>query len=183
MAGVGVEAGKSGRRTLDSEINMIPMIDLLMVTIAFLLITAVWSTMARLDASANVPGPPTAEPCDGVCEKPKELHVDMHAAEKFVLTWKQDGVVIRSLDVPRHAMNASGGGVRFADLATAIAKEWKAEGTTRAPTDFGRDRAVLHTSNDTRYEEMIAAMDAIYGVSRLARGGNVPAFAVTLAAN
>ena len=108
MAGVGVEAGKSGRRTLDSEINMIPMIDLLMVTIAFLLITAVWSTMARLDASANVPGPPTAEPCDGVCEKPKELHVDMHASDKFVLTWKQDGVVLRSLDVPRGTTTAGG---------------------------------------------------------------------------
>ncbi len=182
MAGVGVEAGKSGRRTLDSEINMIPMIDLLMVTIAFLLITAVWSTMARLDASANVPGPPTAEPCDGVCEKPKELHVDMHASDKFVLTWKQDGVVLRSLDVPRGAVTA-GGGARFADLGAAIEKEWKTEGTTRAPTDFRRDRAVLHTSNDTRYEEMIAAMDAIYGVTRTARGGNVPAFAVTLAAN
>ncbi len=183
MAGVSVEGGKRGRRTLDSEINMIPMIDLLMVTIAFLLITAVWSTMARLDASANVPGPDTGEPCNGVCEKPKELHVDMHAADRFVLTWRRDGVVLRSLDVPRRAMTAAGGGVRFADLATAVEKEWKTEGTTRAPTDLGRDRAVLHTSNDTRYEEMIAAMDAIYGVNRIARGGKVPAFAVTLAAN
>jgi hypothetical protein len=30
---------------------MVPMIDLLMVTISFLLITAVWSHMARVNAS------------------------------------------------------------------------------------------------------------------------------------
>ena len=32
---------------------MIPMIDLLMVTISFLLITAVWTTMGRVNASAQ----------------------------------------------------------------------------------------------------------------------------------
>ena len=43
MGGVNVDnGGKGGRRSLDTEINMIPMIDLLMVTISFLLITAVW---------------------------------------------------------------------------------------------------------------------------------------------
>jgi biopolymer transport protein ExbD len=162
---------------------MIPMIDLMMVTVAFLLITAVWSTMARIDANAKVPGTREGETCDGVCEKPKELHVDMHAADKFVLTWRQDGVVLRSLDVPRHALVVPGGGVRFADLGAALEKEWKTDGTTRAPTDFARDRAVLHTANDTRYEDMIAAMDAIYGVHRVVRGGTTPAFAVTLATN
>ena len=58
MAGVSVGGGGGGRRSLDSEINMIPFIDLLMVTIAFLLITAVWSHMARVNADAQVPGPP-----------------------------------------------------------------------------------------------------------------------------
>jgi len=42
MAGVNVDTGgKGGRRSVDSEINMIPMIDLLVCAIAFLLITAV----------------------------------------------------------------------------------------------------------------------------------------------
>ncbi|MDP9148608.1 MAG: biopolymer transporter, partial [Myxococcota bacterium] len=39
MGGVDVGGGGKGKRkSLDSEINMIPMIDLLMVTISFLLI-------------------------------------------------------------------------------------------------------------------------------------------------
>ena len=57
MAGVNVDGAKGGRKALDSEINMIPMIDLLMVTISFLLITAVWVNSSRLESSANVPGP------------------------------------------------------------------------------------------------------------------------------
>ena len=41
MGGVDVGGGGGGRRQTDSEINMIPFIDLLLVTISFLLITAV----------------------------------------------------------------------------------------------------------------------------------------------
>jgi biopolymer transport protein ExbD len=161
---------------------MIPMIDLLMVTIAFLLITAVWSTMARVEANAKVPSKDAADPCDGVCEHPKELHVDLRWPDKIVITWRQDDVVLAAVDVPRKRMTDSGG-VRFADLGAVLEAQWKAEGTARAPSDLRRDRAVLHTSNDTRYDEMIAAMDAIYGVKRAVRGGIEPAFAVTLATN
>src|SRR6185295_16205575 len=68
MAGVTV-GGKAGkRRLLDSEINMIPMIDLLMVTISFLLITAVWVHAQRLEGTAQVPGPPGLPPCTD-CEQ------------------------------------------------------------------------------------------------------------------
>jgi len=59
MGGVDLGTGGGGKRkSVDSEINMIPMIDLLMVTISFLLITAVWTHMARINADAQVPGPP-----------------------------------------------------------------------------------------------------------------------------
>jgi len=57
MAGVSVDTGKGGRRAVDSEVNMIPFIDLLIVSISFLLITAVWSHMGRINANARVPGP------------------------------------------------------------------------------------------------------------------------------
>jgi len=70
MGGVDVGGGKGPRRSLDSDINMIPMIDLLMVTISFLLITAVWTHMARINADAQVPGPP------------REVEPEQHEAEK-----------------------------------------------------------------------------------------------------
>src|SRR5271167_1670444 len=102
MGGVDVGGGGKGKRkSLDSEINMIPMIDLLMVTISFLLITAVWSHMSRLNADAQVPGPP--RPQEEIQNLPpeKQLHIEMRAPDKFVLIWKQSGTVISTIDVPR----------------------------------------------------------------------------------
>src|SRR5689334_1159029 len=104
MAGVSVGDSKGGRKPLDSDINMIPMIDLLMVTISFLLITAVWTHMSRLDASAQVPGPPTGPICEGAeCPKEQKLHIDAKDPEKFTLSWKDGATVVRSIDIPRDA--------------------------------------------------------------------------------
>ena len=90
MGGVDVGGGGGGKRkSLDSEINMIPMIDLLMVTISFLLITAVWTHMARINADAQVPGPPRPDVEQEKIEPEKQLHVEMRAEDKFVLVWKQ----------------------------------------------------------------------------------------------
>src|SRR5579863_5745342 len=99
MAGVDVGGGRSKRRSLDSEINMIPFIDLLMVTISFLLITAVWTHMSRMDATAQVTGAPDGETTH--VEKDKVLHVEMREPEKFTLVWKSGTQVVSSVDIPR----------------------------------------------------------------------------------
>jgi biopolymer transport protein ExbD len=193
--GGGADAGKSGRRSLDSEINMIPMIDLLMVTISFLLITAVWTHMSRVDASAKVPGDHVAPPCEGgePCAPRPELHVDMRQPDRFVLSWRDRGAVIRTVDVTRHQTKRQVGPagvafVRFPELAAALTNEWSQGGA--AAHGPGAERAVLHAPDDARYEEMIAAMDAIYQVRRAdtsgaapRTGGGAPAFMVTLATN
>src|SRR5690349_20269114 len=102
MAGVNVGGGGApgGRRALDAELNTIPMIDLMMVTISFLLITAVWSQMARLDATTRAPSssgePPACEPnCDH-----RALHVEMER-DRFRLAWKDGSRTIGAVeDVP-----------------------------------------------------------------------------------
>src|ERR1035437_1660013 len=103
MAGVDVGGGGGGKgkKALDSEINMIPFIDLLMVTIAFLLITAVWSHMARINADAQVPGPPRPDQEQDKVEPEKVLHIEMRQPDKFVLSWKQGAQVVNSLEVVR----------------------------------------------------------------------------------
>jgi biopolymer transport protein ExbD len=167
MAGVSVEPG--AKRAINSEINMVPMIDLLMVTISFLLITAVWSHMARLEADARVPGPGTP-PCGSDCPKAnKQLHVDMKGTDKFVLSWKEGNVTVRSLDVPRHDVVSQEGAVkvvRFPELSSAIAAEWRESGSHRSPSDPARDQAVLHTDDATPYAYLIAAIDSVYQVER-----------------
>jgi biopolymer transport protein ExbD len=189
MAGVDVGGGIGGRRkSLDSEINMVPMIDLLMVTISFLLITAVWTHMARLNSNAQVPGPPTLETVPVTQEK--QLHILMHSTDKFVLAWKQGSTTIESIDVPRTDVVARAGAievVRFPDLAAKIESEWKAKGSHVNPTDQRLDQAVLHTDDNAEFKSIVGVIDALYAPHReMAMGrrvASVPAFNVTFAMN
>lgn len=190
MGGVDVGGGKGPRRTLDSEINMIPMIDLLMVTISFLLITAVWTHMARINADAQVPGPPREVEPDEKREPEKQLHVEMRDREKFVLIWKQAGTVISTVDVPRKDNLIEKEGkksIRFPELAAKIEQEWKTVGGHRDASDKKFDQAILHTDNETPYVYLIGVIDAIYQPKRPFNIGGkaeqVPSFNVTFAVN
>ncbi len=53
------QGGKGGKKPLDTAINLVPFIDLMAVTISFLLMTAVWTQIGRLQVSQS--GGPTAE--------------------------------------------------------------------------------------------------------------------------
>jgi biopolymer transport protein ExbD len=172
MGGVNVDGGgKGGRRSVDTEINMIPMIDLLMVTISFLLITAVWVQSSRIDANANVPGPATdVPPCTDAsgapCKPEARLHVQSTDPSKFVLVWKEGATVVRTAEVPREASRTKIGKdgkaiVAFPALAARINEEWKAAGVHRDPTDKKFDKAVVHAGNDMPYGEIVAVMDAV----------------------
>jgi biopolymer transport protein ExbD len=188
MGGVDV-GGSKNKRALDSEINMIPMIDLLMVTISFLLITAVWTHMARINADAQVPGPPREVEPDKV-EPEKTLHVEMRAPDKFTLIWKQSGTVISTVDVPRKDNLVVKDGkkmIRFPELAQKIQAEWTTVGQHRDASDKKFDQAVLHTDNETQYVYLIGVIDAIYQAHRPYNMGGkteqVPSFNVTFAVN
>lgn len=141
--------------------------------------------MARVEASANVPG----KQCDdGPCkdEKPRRLHVEMKA-KKFSLAWKEGDTVVASAEVERKPVKTESGDVRFPDLEARLAEEWRAQGVHQAATDEKSDQAVLHSGNDTEFGELVAVMDALHAQRRERKVGlattQVPAFAITFAAN
>lgn len=185
MAGVDVGGGSGHKRATNSDINMVPFIDLLFVTIAFLLITAVWVTNSRLAASTQAPG---QTGCGAECSTPpsKTLHVSIGESQ-FGLTWKQGATVVSERQVPKQGVAVGGGDtVRYPDLAKAIQAEWTQSGEHRDPSDAKNDQAVLHTDDRMPFKDMVAVMDAINGASRdvkLPSGslGKVPAFQMTLA--
>jgi biopolymer transport protein ExbD len=191
MGGVDVGGGGGGKRkTLDSEINMIPMIDLLMVTISFLLITAVWTHMSRINADAQVPGPPRPDVEQEKVEPEKQLHVMMQSEDKFVLVWKQGSTTVDQIDVPRKDVVIHQGNqdvIRFPDLAVKIESEWKAKGQHSNSTDRKLDQAILHTDNKTEFRYIIGVIDAIYQTHRDMNLGSkvekMPAFNITFAVN
>ena len=80
MAG-GMDIGtssKGGKKPLDTTINLVPFIDLMAVTIAFLIMTAVWTQIGRLQVSqAGGPSDPNKQE-----EETKTLPVTLLITDK-----------------------------------------------------------------------------------------------------
>lgn len=62
MAASITPSGKGRRRPVDAAINLVPFIDLLSCCIAFLLITAVWSSVAAIETHTGGSNDETAVP-------------------------------------------------------------------------------------------------------------------------
>jgi biopolymer transport protein ExbD len=187
MAGIDTGGGHGGKRPVDHNIPLIPFIDFLLCLVAFLLVTAVWSQMARINADARVPGPPKDEPPEEQ-KKEKQLHVEMRGERKFQLVWKEGNTVVNTIDVDRKPVPiGEKGDITFPDLAKKINDEWTANGSHRAGSDKKFDQSVLHTDNSTPFSDVIAVIDAIYTPQRdFSFGGKtekVPSFNVTFAVN
>jgi biopolymer transport protein ExbD len=184
MAGIDVGGGHGGKRATNHEIPLIPFIDFLLCLVAFLLVTAVWSQMARINADARVPGPPKEEPPEDI-KKEKQLHVEMKGETKFQLVWKEGNTVRDTIDVPRKSVRLTGDDFNYPDLAQKISEQWNSQGSHRADSDLKVDQAVLHTDNTTKFEDIIAVIDAIYSPQRQIKLGGaektIPAFNVTFA--
>lgn len=166
MGGVDVGGGGGKKRATNSDINMIPFIDLLMVTIAFLLITAVWVTNSRINADAQVPGPPdpTKELTPATPEKVLNLHI---LESEFNLVWKQGATVVSEVKVPKPPADANAkAAIRYTELAKKIEAEWTQHGGHRDPSDKKVDQAIMHTDNRLPFKEIIAVLDALYTPKR-----------------
>jgi biopolymer transport protein ExbD len=178
----GIDVGSGGKqREVNQEVNMIPFIDMLLVTIAFLLITAVWVTFSRMEARASVPGMERG-PDMPVTEKTLHLFVTDDA---FVVSWKQGSTTMSETRLPRIA-TSPGAEPRYDDLAALVTREWKRNGGHQDPSDHHQDLCVLHTDNDMPFSEMVAVMDAVHDAKReMVMAGNerrkVSAFGIALA--
>jgi hypothetical protein len=164
---------RSGRRTLDHTLPLVPFIDFMICLVAFLIVTAVWTQASRINATGRAPGDLL-----GLTPEPqKELHV-LTSSSGFELRWQQGATVLETQRVPRVPVMV-GSEQRFPALSEALSKEWQAQGVHRAPSDPQLDRAVLHVPNDLPFSEMVAVLDALHAPRR----GKSSAFDVTLAAN
>jgi biopolymer transport protein ExbD len=153
--------------------------------VSFLLITAVWTQMARLNADAKVASNrPDVEVEDEEKETPKYLHVEMRAERKFELSWREANTVVSSSEVEREEFEDDDD-PQYALLAEKVVAEWNNLGQHKGEADASRDQAVIHVSNTTRYKDIIAVIDAIYTPKRaFAYQGEttqIPAFNVTFA--
>lgn len=181
MASIQVEQGGGGKRAVNAELALIPFIDFLLVTVAFLLITAVWVTFSRMNANAQIPGPPNPDKEITPSTPEKIMHVHIGDAS-FSLVWKQGATVVSETKVMKPEQK--GEHVKYADLAKKISEEWKTHGGHQDASDKKVDQAVLHADNRLPFKEVIAVMDAIYETQRDFKIGagevkKLPAFNMT----
>jgi len=144
---------------------MIPMIDLLIVTVSFLLITAVWSTMGRLEASANAPSHTNDPPKK--MEAEKRIHLSVRSGKPILMQVKIGEAVLDS------------GEIRDDEITSKVQAEWSKNGAHRDIRDDAHDALVLHAEPDVRQGDLVRVMDAVAAVKR----GKDPALHVIFAQN
>jgi biopolymer transport protein ExbD len=140
MAGVSTSTSKSGRRTVDQEVNMVPFIDLLMVTVSFLLVTAVWTSMARMPAETRLPSE------KGHLQQkddPPAMRVKVNGEGRVSLQWQKGQKIEDVAEVP------------LEKVAETMNRAFLAKGQTSATA------AILNVPANMPMHEVTRVMDAI----------------------
>ncbi|MBL9038681.1 MAG: biopolymer transporter ExbD [Archangium sp.] len=145
MAG-GMDLGtsKGGKKPLDAAINLVPFIDLMAVTIVFLIMTAVWTQLGRLQVSQS--GQSTDEQQAPAPKQPVNLHI----TEKE-LTLSVAGAPFPSVSVTRDDKGHIDLSKLMADLA-------------QVKKDLPDQTAItLLTEDAVRYDDLVRIIDGCIG--------------------
>jgi len=151
MGGVSVDSGgKCGRKSVDSNVNMVPMIDLLISVIAFLLMTAVWVQTGALQAQQPKGAPDNGPPSQ---QQPQEQ------LKVRIFTDGRLQVGQNAGDQKDIAATTSHGGTPTVD-----ANELRTELSRRHGLEASRNEVHLQPEGGVRYDYIIKVMDVIYDV-------------------
>ena len=145
MAGVSTgSAGGNGKKSVDSEIPLVPFIDLLLCCVMFLLVTAVWNKMASMPALLEGPGSPESELVAPSSTLPLTVLID---SEGYRLSTELG-------DETRIPL-ASEGTHDTAALRDHLRR--------RSQLDPNEHRVVVSADDGIQYAQVVAAMDVFAG--------------------
>ncbi len=143
MGGISVGGGHGGKKSVDSEVPLVPFIDLLLCCIMFLLVTAVWNQLARIDANQQQPGQQAPN------EPPPEEKI------KVVLQVSSAGFVLSSTAGDRIDIPKAGDAYDMEGLRTKLQE--------RKRLEPNRKDLVVAPEDGVRYEDVVASMDMVVG--------------------
>jgi biopolymer transport protein ExbD len=139
--------GKRKRRSLDTTVNVVPAIDLLSCCISFLLFTAVWTQISRLQtAPVGNGGPAEVQPV-------KSLTVTLTISDKGYVLATSAGAAI---EIPALARAADGAPTLDVKTLTERLKKLKSEFPDQAAITVAADDAIV-------YADLVHAIDACVG--------------------
>jgi biopolymer transport protein TolR len=139
--------GKKKKKSLDAQINVVPAIDLLSCCIAFLLMTAVWTQISRLQVQQS------GGPSDGTPPKEPSLVLNLTMTEKG-LVLSSGG---NSSDIPSLGKTPDGGPIyNLKELETSLKK---------VKTDFPDHSAITVAAEDVvLYNDLVKIIDLCVGL-------------------
>jgi biopolymer transport protein TolR len=143
MGGINVGGGHGGKKSVDSEIPLVPFIDLLLCCVMFLLVTAVWNQLARIDANQNQPGQQAPN------EPPPEEKI------KVILQVQASGYVLASSAGDRIEIPKSGDTYDMEQLREKLQE--------RKRLEPNRKDLVVAPEDGVQYKDVVASMDMVVG--------------------
>ncbi len=143
MGGINVGGGHGGKKSVDSEIPLVPFIDLLLCCVMFLLVTAVWNQLARINANQQQPGQPQQQ------TQPPTPKV------KLILEVQATGYTLAST-AGDHEVVPKNGDVYDTEGLTNKLKE-------RHRLEPNRRDIVIQPEDGVAYKDVVQAMDIVVG--------------------
>jgi biopolymer transport protein TolR len=137
-------SGKGGKKPLDTTINLVPFIDLMAVTISFLIMTAVWTQIGRLQVSQN------SGPSDPTEQEDKKIPITLLITERE-LKLSAGGTQFDPIPLIRDKEN-------HLDLTKLMDKI--KELRTQIPD---QQQITLQTEDGVRYEDLVRIIDECIG--------------------
>jgi len=145
MGGISVGGGHGGKKTVNSEIPLIPFIDLLLCCVMFLLVTAVWNQLAQLEINQQQPGQAEESPIE-----PPEERV------KLFLQINASGYVLADTVGTSEEIPMAGSEYDREQLNTKL--------QARKRNEPNREDIIVAPDDGVRYEDVIHAMDEAVAV-------------------
>lgn len=144
MASISAGGGHGGKKSVDHSIPLVPFIDLLLCCVMFLLVTAVWNQLARINANQNTPGQPQMD-----TPPPEEPQI------KLILQVQNTGYVLATTAGERTAIPKNGDAYDVEELLKKL-KE-------RRELEPNRKDLTIAPEDGVHYEDVVMAMDVVVG--------------------
>ena len=137
--------GKGKKKPLDTTINLVPFIDLMAVTISFLIMTAVWTQIGRLQVSQN------SGPSDPDQQEKEKIPITLLITERE-LKLAAGGTQFDPIPLVRDGKSSK---LDLSKLTDKI-KELR----TQIPD---QQQITLNTEDAVRYEDLVQVIDECIG--------------------
>lgn len=144
MAGISTGGGSGGKKSVDHEIPLIPFIDLLICCVMFLLVTAVWNKLARLEINQQQPS--SQAPLDA---PPPEENI------RLFLQIKNTGFVLAATDGTNIPVEKNGSDFDLEGLREKLRE--------RRQQEPNRRDLIVAPEDGVMYSDVVAAMDIVVG--------------------